>query len=98
MSRARDAWIDAAWLLAVGLATTAWCASALPRLGATFDEPAHLAIALKSWHTGSIKQQMTWGAMPLPLDVQTLPIYLWEKQRGQPFDVAVDFPRLLPIA
>ena len=98
MTPTRDRWIDAAWLLAVGLVTTVWCATAWPRLGATFDEPAHLAIALKSWHTGSIKQQMTWGAMPLPLDVQTLPIYLWEQYRGEPFDPVVDCPRLLPVA
>lgn len=98
MTPARDRWIDAAWLLAVGLATSAWCAAAWPHLGATFDEPAHFAIGLKSWRTGSIKQQMTWGAMPLPLDVQSLPAYLWERHRGEPFDPVLDFHRLLPLA
>jgi 4-amino-4-deoxy-L-arabinose transferase-like glycosyltransferase len=41
---------------------------------------------------------MKLGTMPLPVDVQTLPLYLWEKARGTPFDVDADLHTLLPWA
>ncbi len=36
--------------------------------------------------------------MPLPPHIQTLPLYIWERWRGEPFDVVQDLDRLLPIA
>lgn len=38
--------------------------------------------------------------MPLPIDVQTLPLFLWESWRGQPWDLdrEADFSRSLMIA
>jgi hypothetical protein len=36
--------------------------------------------------------------MPLPVDVDTLPLYLWERWRGESFDPAQDLDRLLPLA
>ena len=88
---------DWLWLMLVGAISSLWCLSAAQQLGATFDEPTHLLEGLKSWNTGSNKQLMTWGAMPLPIDLQTLPVYLWERFQGVRFNTIEQQDRLLPI-
>ena len=95
----RDRLLDAVWFVLVAGLSSAWAVSAGQRLGATFDEPAHLDAGLKCWRSGSYKPLMRWGAMPLPIDVQTLPVYLWERHRGEPFEPYLQFPELqLPNA
>lgn len=91
-------WVDAAWLLAFGLASSAWCLAAAPRLSATFDEPLYVHYGLNAWRTGSNKPLMSAGTMTLPVDVQTLPLYVWELRRGEPWDVAAHLDTLLPVA
>src|SRR3954467_4173910 len=91
-------WVDAVWLLAFALASSAWCLTAAPRLSATFDETLYLNAGLTSWRTGSNKLLMSAGTMTLPVDVQTLPLYLWERQRGTPWDVTADMDTILPVA
>ena len=93
----RGRWVDVLWLLAFGLASSAWCLTAAARLGATFDEPFHVKAGLTSWRTGSNKLLMRAGNMPLPVDSQTLPVYLWEQYRGQQFDPVLDLPAVLPV-
>src|SRR5437016_353480 len=78
----RSRWIDGLWLLAFGIASSAWCVTSAAELGATFDEPLYLNAGLTGWRTGSNKLLMSAGTMPLPVDVETLPIYLWEQGRG----------------
>jgi hypothetical protein len=90
--------VDVLWLLAVGVATSAWCLAAAPRLGATFDEPHHMKAGLTNWRTGSNKILMSAGCMPLPVDVQTLPVYVWERCRGTRFDPVADMDTILPVA
>jgi hypothetical protein len=90
--------VDAAWLLLAVVASSAWCVSASARLGATFDEPTYLRLGLDSWRTGSSGRLLDLGTMPLPCHVQTLPLYLWERWRGAPFDLDADLDRLLPVA
>jgi len=87
--------IDGVWLLFFGIASSIWCLTATAHLGATFDEPIYLRCGLDHWHTGSYKQLMRLGAMPLAIDLQTLPVYLWEKWRGNPvaFDDALRWAR-----
>lgn len=80
----RDAIIDTGWLLFFGVASTIWCLTAAAHLSATFDEPTYIRYGLEHWQTGSYKQLMRLGTMPLAVDVQTLPIYLWQKWRGNP--------------
>ena len=41
---------------------------------------------------------MKLGTMPLPIDMQTFPIYIVEKWRGEPFDVSRDMETILPWA
>ncbi|MBY0512925.1 MAG: hypothetical protein K2P78_03325 [Gemmataceae bacterium] len=95
----RSRWrVDAAWVLAFGLASSAWCLTAAGRLGATFDEPFYLNAGLTSWRTGSNKLMMTAGTMPLTVDVQTWPIYLWERCRGEAFQPYRDIDTILPVA
>lgn len=94
----RSRWIDGLWLLAFGLASSAWCLTAAAELGATFDEPLYLNAGLTSWRTGSNKLLMTAGTMPLPVDVQTLPVYLWERSRGSEFHAYQDIATILPVA
>jgi hypothetical protein len=91
-------WVDSLWLLAVFGLSAAWCLSAAPKLGPTFDEPFYLQAGLTHWRTGSNKALMSAGTMPLAVDLQTLPLYIWERSRGTPFDVATDMDTILPVA
>ena len=84
----RDLFADWIWLLLFGGVSTVWCVLAARELGATFDEPTYLRCGLEHWRTGSYKQLMRLGTMPLPVDVQTLPLYLWERGRGEPVEFA----------
>jgi hypothetical protein len=72
--------------------------TAAGQLSATFDEPIYMTRGLDHWRTGSHAGLMQLGTMPLPVDVQTLPLYLWERCQGTPFDAAADLDRLLPWA
>ena len=90
--------LDGAWLLFWIVASSAGCVSAAARLGATFDEPTYIAYGLESWNTGSSKRLLDLGTMPLPPHVQTLPLHLWERWRGESFEPFRDLDRLLPVA
>ena len=90
-------WADILWLLLVGAYSSAWCVTAAAELGATFDEPFYLNAGLTSWRTGSNKPLMSAGTLPLAVDVQTLPVYLWERARGEPFQPYRDIDVLLPV-
>jgi hypothetical protein len=91
-------WVDLVWLLAFGAASSAWCLSAATKIGAVFDEPYYIKAGLSSWETSSNKPLMRSGVMTLPPDVQTLPIYLWERLRGQEFDPVGELHTVLPLA
>ena len=91
-------WADILWLLVVGAASSAWCVTAAAELGATFDEPFYLNAGLDAWRTGSNKPLMSAGTLPLAVDAQTLPLYLWERHRGEPFQVYRDMATVLPVA
>jgi hypothetical protein len=62
------------------------------------DEPFYVRAGLESWRTGSNRALMKAGTMPLPVDVQNIPIYLCEQIRGEPFDTTRDFHTILPYA
>lgn len=94
----RSRWFDGIWLVVLGVATSVWCLTAGAQLGATFDEPFYLDKGLECWRSGSYKPLMRAGTMPLPIDVQTLPLFLWERHTGEPFNVYGQMPTVLPVA
>ncbi|MBA4066860.1 MAG: hypothetical protein C0501_24765 [Isosphaera sp.] len=89
---------DLLWLLLFGGLSSAYCVTAAAEIGATFDEPFYVKAGLETWRTGSNKPLMKAGVMTLPVDVQTLPVYVWERVRGYPFDPVADLHTVLPVA
>jgi len=89
---------DVVWFLAWGVASSAWCVTAAAQLSATFDEPFYIARGLEFWRTGSHAGLLAKGTMPLPVDLTTLSLYLWERWQGIQFDPGSDLDRLLPWA
>lgn len=89
---------DWAWLIIWGVLSSVWCISSASQLSATFDEATDLARGMEWWHKGTHHSLLKVGAMPLPMDVDTLPIYLWERWQGVPFDLQVDLQKPLPWA
>jgi hypothetical protein len=95
--RACQAW-DWLWFLAWGLASSVWCVTTAWQIGPTFDEPLYVARGLECWRTGSHAGLMRLGTMPLPIDVETFPLYLWERWHDVSFDPDRDVDRVLPWA
>lgn len=91
---ARMRWFDLAWLLCWGIASAAWCLSAAATIGATFDEPGDVAAGLEFWHTGSHAKLLRVGAMPLPMDICALPIFIYERCEGIDVNLAYGNARL----
>src|SRR5262249_52089207 len=96
--RQRGWFWDGLWLLFWITASSVWCISAAGQLSATFDEPTYLERGLERWRSGSYAGLMHLGTMPLPVDVETLPLYLWERWQGRTIDVARDMEQILPWA
>lgn len=97
-SEKREAVFDGFWLLLLVAATAFWCVHIAGSMSATFDEPTYLQCGLQHWRTGSYKPLMKLGTMPLPVDVQTLPLYLWERAHGTTLDPVGDIDRVLAWA
>ncbi len=89
-------WVDFLWLLVFGVASSWWCLTAGHALSATWDEPVYLRHGLEHWHTWAAKPLMRLGTMPLAIDVQTLPLFLWEKWHGLTIDPVRDIAWALP--
>ena len=88
--------LNPAWFLAWATVSSLACLSSATQLGATYDEPIYLDEGLKHWHTGSYSGLLQLGTMPLPVDVTTLPLYLWERWHGIQFDPQNDLYHILP--
>lgn len=89
---------DLVWLLVIGTASSAYCLATAHAIGATYDEPVYLEQGLHYWRTGSHRQLMKMGTMPLPVDLQALPLAIAERIRGIAWDLQSDFHRVLPWA
>ena len=90
--------VDASWFLFWAVLSSAWCVTAAAQLSATFDEPVYVQRGLERWRSGSTSGLMKLGTMPLPIDVETLPLYLWERWQGAPLDTVDHLYQLLPWA
>jgi hypothetical protein len=86
---------DWLWLATWGLVSSLWCLGAAAQLGATFDEPIYLNRGLEGWRTFSHRGLLMLGTMPLPIDVQTLPLHFSERLSGVQFDPVEDFSTML---
>jgi hypothetical protein len=87
-----DKWFDAAWFLFwLGLSSV-WILTAAATIGATFDEPIDLYRAMDFWRRGSHHELLRVGSMPLPMDVASLPAYLYERATGTTIDWGQDYP------
>jgi hypothetical protein len=89
---------DGMWLAGWVAASSLWCVTASQRLGATFDEPFYVHAGLEAWRTGSHRALLKKGTMPLPADVQTLPLYVRERWHGERFDTPTRFAESLAWA
>lgn len=85
-------------LLALAAASSLWCLAAARAIGPTFDEPAYLRAGLAHWQTGSYRELMRMGTMPLAVDLETLPVHLWQRSPAVRFDPARDTDTVLPMA
>ena len=85
-----------AWCLAFAVFSTLWCWLTAWSLGPTFDEPTYVFGGLANLRQFTHKNLLNLGTMPLPPEVQTLPLMLLHRI----FQVrTVDMPLLwLPIA
>jgi hypothetical protein len=97
-SRTDSRLFDWLWFFTWAVGSSIWCWTAARNLGATFDEPVYVARGLECWRTGSHHGLMQLGTMPLPVDLDTLPLYVWERWHGIQLDPEADLPRLLPWA
>ncbi len=89
---------DWLWFLAFATVSSVWCVTAAFQLGPTFDEPLYVRRGLEGWRTGSHGALLRVGTMPLPIAVETLPLYLWERSQGVTLDPVGDLNALLPWA
>jgi hypothetical protein len=94
----REKLFDWLWFLVCAVASSVWCVSAASQLSATWDEPIYVQRGLQHWRTGSYEGLLKLGTMPLPVDVITLPLYVWERSHGITLDADNDLGRLLPWA
>src|SRR5947209_7548154 len=95
---AGDLAIDRSWLLGWMIFSSIWCLSSARQLGATYDEPTYVRRGLEGWRAWNHRELILLGTMPLPIDVQTFPLFVWERWRGVPIDPRGDLERVLPWA
>src|SRR5262249_60421880 len=81
---------DGLWFLGWAAASSVWCLTAAARLGPTFDEPTYFERGLEAWRTHSHYGLLQLGTMPLPMDLHTLLLYLWERAHGVTLDPQED--------
>src|SRR5687767_8911276 len=70
---------DWLWFLTFVIGSSWWCLTAARELGATFDEPLYVQAGLEGWRKGTHATLLRVGTMPLPADVATLPLHLYER-------------------
>ena len=91
----RTDWILLAALIVV---SSAWCLTASRQIGATFDEPFYLQGGIDYWRHGHFGTLLAAGTMPLAQHLQTLPVYLAERNAGRPFTIEHDLGVMLQLA
>jgi hypothetical protein len=87
------------WIVlgAIAAASSVWCITAARSIGPVFDEMIYLRVGLDFWRTGSHRELLRLGTMPLPIDLQTLPVYLLQNFGGS-LEPTTQLARFLPWA
>jgi len=85
-------------LVTCALLASIYCVTSASQLGATVDEPDYVQLGMVRWRTGRHNLFVNAGIMPLSSEVQSLPLYLVELVRREPFDVTNDLAHYLPWA
>jgi len=86
--------LEIAWFLIAALVSATACLNAAQRLGPTWDETIYFEYGLRCWEEGHHGPLAGWGTMPLPVDVQTLPLAI--AKFGFGVDPRSDFIGFLP--
>ena len=81
---------DWLWFFAWGVFSTIWCLTASRHLSGTVDEWIYVERGLRCWRMFSHQGLLLLGTMPLPVDVETLPLFLWERLGHARFDPFTD--------
>ena len=81
---------DWLWFFAWGIFSTVWCLTASRHLSGTVDEWIYVERGLRCWRMFSHQGLLLLGTMPLPVDVETLPLFLWERLGHARFDPFTD--------
>ena len=82
-------------LATILICSSIWCIGAAWRLGTTFDETIYIEEGLQLWRTGSHAGLLRQGIMPLPADIETLPLYVYENWHGKRLEPARDWLEML---
>ncbi len=88
---------DLVWLGAILWGSSIFVAETSSQLSATFDETFYLKSGMTFWRDRTNAELMRAGTMPLPMHVQSLPVYLWEQFREKPFDTTEDYGQILSV-
>lgn len=94
----RERAVDGLWFLFWALLSSWLCLTTAQTIGVTFDEPIYVTRGLERWRTGSVSGLLQLGTMPLPVEVCTLPLYLYERWHGITLDPHSDLVTILPWA
>jgi hypothetical protein len=87
---------DTLWLAVWAICSSCWCCGAAQELGPTYDEPFYVESGLECWDNLSPKNLLAAGTMPLPVEVETLPLHLAKLVVGA--DPAKNLQTWLPYA
>ena len=72
-----------AWCLFWGAFSAFLCGTAAHAIGPTYDEQFYVQAGMKNWRDWNHRELLTQGAMPLPAEVQTLPLRVAEVFRSE---------------
>ena len=83
MARFRIA-ADVGLFLVCALVSSWWCLGASSQLGPTYDETFYVDAGLNCWNSLNHKTLAKSGTMPLPIELETLPLFILQKRSNAP--------------
>ena len=68
--------LEVALLAAIVIGSSIGAIATACSVGPVFDEPIYLNAGIEHWRSGSHRELMRLGTMPLAVDAETLPLFL----------------------